>query len=444
MNSTQNAENLSKLPIQMWETMSYSGPIQLDQAAATQPAPPPLAPIQQSERIGSIDVLRGIAVLGILLMNIQSFSMIGAAYFNPMCAGEPTPANWWTWAIVHVIADQKFMTIFSMLFGAGLVVGGERAKAARRPWILAHYRRMVALMLIGVAHAYLLWYGDILFLYAICGMVLVWCRNWRPRTLLICGCIVIAIGSGISIFHGLSVPFWTQHEREEVAAAFEPDEQDIEQEIEDYQGSWRQQNGNRWPVARYSQTWLNLEWGIWRAGGLMLAGMALFKWGVFSATRSRRFYLMLIVAAVLMGYPLVIRGVIGFIRHDYEPLYLMFLGIQFNYWGSLFVALGYVGAVMLLCQAFVGRAPLRILSNVGRMALSNYLLETIICTLIFYGHGLGYFGEVSRVQQLWVVFGIWILLLVFSSLWLARFRYGPFEWLWRCVTYWKWQPLRLN
>src|SRR5215510_5463090 len=113
--------------------MSHAFPSQLEQVPATAPVPTvSLAPIQQSERIGSIDVLRGIAVLGILLMNIQSFSMIGAAYFNPMCAGEPTPANWWTWAIIHTIADQKFMTIFSMLFGAGLVVGGERAKAARR------------------------------------------------------------------------------------------------------------------------------------------------------------------------------------------------------------------------------------------------------------------------------------------------------------------------
>jgi uncharacterized protein len=118
--------------------------------------------------------------------------------------------------------------------------------------------------------------------------------------------------------------------------------------------------------------------------------------------------------------------------------------MQFNYWGSIFVSLGYVAAVMLVCQAAPGTAPLRALAAAGRMALSNYLLTTIICTFIFYGHGLGLFGEVSRIQQLGIVVVVWVTLIVVSNIWLARFRFGPFEWLWRSVTYWKWQTLRLH
>jgi uncharacterized protein len=325
-----------------------------------------------------------------------------------------------------------------------LVVGGERARRINRPWVRAHYRRMIALLLMGTAHAYLLWYGDILFLYAICGMVFCWCRNWRPGILLALGALILSIGSGIAVFQGVTAPYWDAQTAEEFLYDLQPTHEMIEQEIWTYQGPWKRQNENRFVVARYSQSWVNMKWGFWRAGGLMLVGMALFKWGVFSAARSRRFYLGLIAAALLIGFPLVIRGVVGFVRHDFEPFHLMFTGMQFNYWGSIFVSLGYVGVVMLVCQAAPGSAPLRVLVSVGRMALTNYLLETILCTFIFYGHGLGYFGEASRVQQLGVVAGVWIALIVFSNLWLARFRYGPFEWLWRSVTYWKWQPLRLH
>jgi uncharacterized protein len=403
-----------------------------------------LAPIGRAERIDSIDVLRGVAVLGILLMNIQSFSMIGAAYFNPTAYGDLTGVNWWVWVLCHIFADQKFMTIFSMLFGAGLVVSGERAARTHRSWVLSHYRRMFALLLIGAGHAFFIWDGDILFLYALCGMVVVWCRRWRPTVLLIVGMLVVSVASGIALYRGVMAPSWPEQDLDDIYDWLQPSDEMIDWELWTYQGPWTRQNDNRFVVARHSLTWLNLEWGIWRAGGLMLVGMALFKWGVFSAARSRQFYLNLVNAAVFLGVPLIVFGVVQYVRHDFDPLYILYFGIQFNYWGSVLVSLGHVAVVMMLCQAAAGSLPLRLLANVGRMALTNYLLESIICTFIFYGHGLGWIGQVSRLNQLRICVAVWLILIALSNLWLAKFRYGPFEWIWRCVTYWKWQPLRLH
>ena len=118
-----------------------------------------------------------------------------------------------------------------------------------------------------------------------------------------------------------------------------------------------------------------------------------------------------------------------------------FLASQYNYWASILVALGWVGATMLVCQSPLKRLT-RPLAAVGRMAFSNYILDTVICTSIFYGFGLGMFGKVSRVQQIEIVFAIWIVQLVISPLWLKYFQFGPLEWLWRSLTYWSRQPFR--
>jgi uncharacterized protein len=122
----------------------------------------------------------------------------------------------------------------------------------------------------------------------------------------------------------------------------------------------------------------------------------------------------------------------------------MFSGVQYNHWASILVSLGYVAAVMLFCLGFGDTPVARGLASVGRMPLTNYLLETIICTTIFYGHGLGLFGKVQRIGQIAIVLGVWMLLIGLSTWWLRHFRYGPFEWLWRSATYWRWQPMRLT
>ena len=190
------------------------------------------------------------------------------------------------------------------------------------------------------------------------------------------------------------------------------------------------------------ETLIMLFWGGWRAGGLMLVGMALYKMGVFNATCSRRFYGALIAAALLIGFPLEAYGVALDFASGWAVTWAFFHGKQFNYWPSIAVSLGYVGVVMLVCQSAALRPLTRPFAAVGQMALTNYLLHTVICTTIFYGHGLGYYGSVDRLGQIGVVVGVWVVQLVVSPLWLRRFRFGPAEWVWRSLTYGERPPLR--
>ena len=154
-----------------------------------------VTPVRATERIVTLDVLRGFALFGILLMNIQSFAMPEAAYFIPAAYGDLTGANRVVWWFSYLFADQKFMTLFSMLFGAGIVLMTAKAEQSGRPTLGLHYRRMFWLLVIGLMHGYLLWSGDILALYAICGFIVYWFRRWPPRRLLIAGLIVFAVGA---------------------------------------------------------------------------------------------------------------------------------------------------------------------------------------------------------------------------------------------------------
>ena len=174
----------------------------------------------------------------------------------------------------------------------------------------------------------------------------------------------------------------------------------------------------------------------------MLVGMGLYKMGAFSAKLSATAYKRMILAAALVGLPLVGAGVWYRDATNWTLEQGLFGGAQFNYWGSLLVALGWVGVVMLFCQNRPGTWLYRSLASTGQMALTNYLMQTIICTTIFYGHGFGLFGSVERTGQILIVFAVWAVELAWSPWWLARFRFGPFEWLWRSLTYMRVQPMR--
>ncbi|HLE80238.1 MAG TPA: DUF418 domain-containing protein [Dehalococcoidia bacterium] len=401
------------------------------------------APVAESERIGSLDVLRGFAVLSILVMNIQSFSMPFSAYINPTVYGDLTGANRWVWVLSHVLADQKFMTIFSMLFGAGIALLTSRVETRGSSAGRVHYRRILWLLFFGLLHAYLLWYGDILVLYAVCGLVAYAFRKLQPSRLLLVGALVIALPSAFYLFSGWSMPYWPQEGVAQLERdTWNPPPEEIAREVATYRGGWWGQMEHRAPAALEFQTFLTLIWGFWRAGGLMLVGMGLFKLGVFSAQRSAGFYLGLVAAAVLVGIPVVSYGVRRNFAANWDIHYSFFLGSQYNYWGSIVVSLGYVGLVMLACRKPALGWLTRPFAAVGRMAFTNYLLQTLICTTIFYGHGLGLFGEVERVGQIAVVAGVWAAELILSPLWLRYFQMGPFEWLWRSLTYGRWQPFR--
>ncbi len=402
-----------------------------------------LGPVSASERVFSLDVLRGVALLGILIMNIQSFAMIQAAYFNPTALGDLSRINWWVWLLSHIFGDQKFMTIFSIMFGAGILIMAERVEAKGGKAALIHYRRTFWLLMIGLIHSYLLWHGDVLVPYALCAAIVYLFRKRKPRTLLILGLLSLLVSSLLYFFFGWSMQYWPPEAIEGLRSFWAPGAEAIERELAAFRGSWSDQMSQRVPTSLMFQTQVFLMWGGWRAGGLMLAGMALYRWGVLTAERSSGFYLKGLIMGLLAGLAMVIFGVIQDIAHGWSLEYSFFLGQQYNYWGSLGVSFAIISAVMLACKSGAQVGLTQGLAAVGRTALSNYLLQTLIGITIFYGPGFGLFGHVERYGQILIVISIWIFQLIISPIWLRYFRFGPAEWLWRSLTYWKRQPMRV-
>lgn len=407
-----------------------------------------LTPVRPDERIASIDVLRGTALLGILSVNIWGFALPYTVFLDPTLAGGWDRWNRGVWVVFHLLAEQKMMSLFSMLFGAGLIVMVRRSDARGSSLLGIYYRRIAWLLVFGLLHAYLLWEGDILVPYALCGLVLYPFRRLRPRTQLILGLLVflsqVAMTAGLGLLllnlREATEPKNDQGSKElrELRQSLEDNlfpPRDIDEQIDEHREGYVPQFWRRASDNISLQTGDFLLWAGPRAGGLMLVGMALMQWGVFAGTRSYRFYVRLILAGYGLGLPLVAYGIHDMMAHDFDFLRQYVVSGHFNYVGSLFVALGHTGLVMLICKA--GLLPwLTVrLAAVGRMALSNYLMHTIICTTLFEGWGFGLFGRLNRVELLGVVIAIWLMQLVVSPLWLRRFRFGPMEWLWRSLTY---------
>jgi uncharacterized protein len=181
---------------------------------------------------------------------------------------------------------------------------------------------------------------------------------------------------------------------------------------------------------------------FWRVTGLMLIGMALYKWKVLSAERSRKFYIKMLFIGLILGYSIVGYGIFKNFKMGWAYEYSMFIGSQYNYIASVLVSLGYIGLIMLICKSSGFKWFKDIFSAVGKMAFTNYILMSLICTFIFYGHGLGMYAQVERTGQILMVVGIWIFIMILSPIWLKYFRFGPMEWLWRSLTYWRIQPMR--
>ena len=401
-------------------------------------------PVTKAKRIESLDVIRGFALLGILIVNIQAFSMISAAYFNPTAYGDLTGMNYAAWMFTHVFADQKFMTIFAMLFGAGIVLMAQRAEAAGGRPAAIHYRRIFFLILFGIVHAYFLFYGDILVIYGLSALFvfLFWRRSWV--TLIIAGLVLLLIGTGLFVSTGLSMDSWPVEARQDFYDSLAPPAEKAARELAAYRGDLFAQMEHRTPYVFEFQTSTFLFWGFWRAAGVMLLGMGLFKLGLFQIKDPKRFAIPALGVAIFVGLPLILYGVYQNTLHDWDPGYTFWFGGMFNYWGSILISLGYIGLVMWLMTFNFFKSFAARLAAVGQSALSNYILQSIICAWIFYGFsfGLGLFGSVERTGQILIVLGIWIIQLIVSPLWMARFRFGPLEWLWRSLTYWRRQPLK--
>lgn len=402
------------------------------------------APVAPKERIIALDFLRGFALLGILLMNIQAFSMPDAAYFNPTAYGDLIGVNRWVWVGSHLFADTKFVSIFSMLYGAGIILFVTRAEAKGQRATRLHFKRTFWLLVIGLIHAYLIWYGDILVTYAVVAMIVFWFRKLSSRWLIGLGVASIAVSSLLNLWTATSIPYFPPEMLVDFQTDWQPGAEAIAWEVGLYRGGWLGQMAHRVPASVEMNTVAFLFWGLWRVGGLMLLGMALYKLGVLTAQRSNRFYTILLIVGFAVGFPLVILGIERNFAAGWTLEFSRFIGVQFNYWGSLGIALGYVAIIMLIARSGRWTRAIQPFAAVGRTALSNYLFQTFAATLIFYGYGLALFGQVERWGQLLIVLAIWAIQLTISPLWLRYFRFGPAEWLWRSLTYGKRQPMRVT
>lgn len=399
-------------------------------------------PVEAKERIRSIDFLRGFAILGILIMNIQSFAMPGPAYLNPMSYGDLEGANKWVWILSHLFGDQKFMTIFSILYGAGILMVTRSAESRTNKSAGLHYRRTFWLLVIGLIHAHLIWYGDILVPYALCALIMYFFRKARPKIQFILGACLIAVHTVLYLGIGSSIPHWPEESRADTMESWAPGIQKLQAEIEAYTGTFAQQTKERSESALFLETGVFFMLFFWRAGGLMLVGMALYNWGVLTAQRSIGFYKKGWLISWLLGLPLVIWGILRNFEEGWSLEYSMFIGSQWNYWGSLFISFGMICLVMWVAQTSILGGLQRRLAAVGQMALTNYLTQSLICTFIFYGIGFGLFGQVERVVQVLILVLVWTLQVSWSQPWLRKFYFGPIEWLWRSLTYGKMQKMK--
>jgi uncharacterized protein len=388
--------------------------------------------VDDGSRIRSLDVLRGVGVLGMLVVHIQLFAFPSLARWNPTAYGDFRGLNWWVWLVTAVLADGKFISIFAMLLGVSIVMqsgrAGDRAISAGR----AHVRRMTALLVLGLLHAYFVWYGDMLVPLALSGLIVFVARRLSPRWLLVLGGVVFGAASALSF-----ALTWTTAQSDPVALAawraqWTPRPAVIALEIARYRGGWSEQMAHRVPTALETQTVYFVTHLLWQMTGLMLIGMALFKLGVLSAARSRAFYLRMGAFGFGAGTLLISVGLWRSFATKWDLLDFALVSEQLQYWGNLFVALGWTALVMLLCQR---GWPLRPVATVGRMALTNYLLQSVICTTIFYGHGFGLFGRVDRAGQFAIVLAVWAFQLLASSAWLGYFAVGPVEWVTRWFVY---------
>lgn len=390
----------------------------------------------------ALDIIRGIAVLGILLMNIQSFSAPTAAYLNPNAFGDFQGLNFLTWASTHLVADMKFMSIFSMLFGAGIILFAENAARKNKDATQLHYRRNFWLLIFGLLHAHLIWYGDILYAYAICAFFAFWLRHFTITKLLTSALVFLLIGSSYSLFIGMSIPYMPDDSIQQIKQGWQPGIEQLNQEINSYKSDYTTQMSVRSSQALLLQTQVFITMFIWRIMGMMCLGMACYKLGLFSTKYSAKFYTIIAICGIGFGTTLTLIGIKQNLHHQFSMQYSFFIGSQFNFWGSILVAFGYIGVIALWIKSASLDWLKQRLARVGQMAFSNYIFHSIIFTIIFYGHGLGLFAELQRWQTILLVPVMWLFQLCLSSYWLKRFQFGPLEWCWRCLTYAQVQPLK--
>lgn len=422
-----------------------------------------LAPAAPTERIEAIDSIRGVALLGILIINILAFGLPLRALFDPTVDGATSGVDFATYFGMSLVFEGAMRALFSMLFGAGIAMVAASGKGAA-----IHYRRQLLLLGFGVIDAFvLLWTGDILVPYALAGMVLYFVRNFSPRGLFVAAGVVFAYlaicyatfyamvaflpdqadavqarldaGQAVSVDDQALLDGWR-----ELEVNIEPTPYLVERERLKFEGSYLQSFAANAEEVIGLYVFALPTFLIWDAIACMLLGMALYKTGFLTGRRSQRFY----VATAILGF-LVGLAVNGFelamkMATDYAPEWISGASVPTNDVGRVGMALGFVSIVMIAAARGYLAGLRRGLAAVGRMALSNYILQSIFGVVIFHEMGFGLWNELARHELYYVVLAQWLVMIAFSIWWLGRYRFGPLEWLWRTLTYGRRQPMALS
>jgi uncharacterized protein len=400
------------------------------------------APVSAHERIDALDVLRGCALLGILAMNIRAMAAPFSSYMYPYSQFDYAGANRAAYIFTGVVFDLKMMGLFSMVFGAGALLYAGKSTGTGKPPRGLWFRRMFWLLVIGVVHSYLIWEGDILVPYALCGMLLVWwVRRLKPSVLVAVAVGLLAVGSLLSIGHGLQWQQMPDADRAEEAAIWMPTREQAAAQLAVMRGSYAEVVAHRAPLVAMTQTIYFMAFFFWRCSAMMLLGMALLKWGFLDGRRSPRAYLRAAAIGIPVGLALAGYGIVELERVRFAMPQRTVADL-WNYAGAVLASVGYAALIVLLVKRGTLGWLRRRLAAAGQMAFSNYLSQSIVTSVIFLGWGFGLAGRFDYAEQLLVVAAIWGVQLALSPVWLRHFRFGPAEWLWRSLTYWERQPMR--
>jgi uncharacterized protein len=419
-----------------------------------------LNPVGEQHRINSIDVLRGVALLGILLMNIVGMALPDPAYWDPSGYGGDTGWNLRVFFMTGLLFEGTMRGIFSMLFGAGVILFTARKEAEGAGLELANawYKRTIWLIVFGLFHAYILiWPGEILYFYGIVGMFIFPVRHVPPKKLIgfsIFLFIIIAVlnindsrkvrllqenvleakeiqarGGELSDDQQLDLLAW-----EEIEIEFNPDENTKERVVKNMQSGYFSAVKTMAPLSQFIQTTYFFRHGFLDVLSMMLLGMGLFKLRIFHGERKIGLYGLMALIGYGVGLTVNWIEATSYI-HDNFSIVSYFKNQQTYDLGRIFTTMGHVGMVMLCTKSNLFGFLKRSLAAVGRMALTNYIMHTVIATTIF---GIfRQFGQWQRYELYYLVLAIWIFQMIISPIWLGYFRFGPLEWLWRWLTYGK-------
>jgi uncharacterized protein len=412
--------------------------------------PSSAAPVQLWERIEILDVLRGFALFGILVVNMEMFAHPVQGIVVPLFQDAPLYDRIATW-LVRFLAEGKFYSLFSLLFGLGFALHLTRAKERGFGFGGTYLRRLAVLLAIGLVHAFLIWVGDILSLYAVLGFLLILFRNVRPKRLVVAAVLSLSLPMLLFSLAGLLVALGSMAGPD---AAAEMDRGFAEQEAafraDAVQAYQVYPNAGFLEITRQrAQDMGFIAYGYFfllpSVFAMFLAGLYLGKRRVFQdLSGNRPLFKKLMwwgLAFGLAGNFLYATLIPGLSR--VRPTGQLLLASLGQTVGAPALALFYLAAITLIFTTPVWASRLRRLAPVGRMALSNYLMQSVICTLIFYGYGLGLYGQLGKAAGLGLAVVIFLIQIPLSHWWLNRYRFGPAEWLWRSVTYMRLQPMAL-